>query len=161
MEIRSKGLEATKKALSEELKKLNDELRIELPDEIERARMLGDLSENAEYHMALQRQEYVKARVAQLKERIAALSTVNLSSIPKDRAAYGSRLVLFDIDREEELTVRLVTREETDVKNGFYSVQSPIGKALLGKREGDEVSVETPGGTRIFEIMELKTIHDQ
>jgi len=161
MEVKSKGLDATKKALSDELEKLNHELRIELPDEIERARMLGDLSENAEYHMALQRQEYVKARVEQLKERIAALSTVNVSSIPKDKAAYGSVLKLFDIEREEELTLKLVTREETDIKNGLYSVQSPIGKALLGKKEGDEISVETPGGIRNFEVMELKTIHEQ
>jgi transcription elongation factor GreA len=156
-----KGLLETRKALEAELKKLDHELRVELPREIDRARQLGDLSENAEYHMALQRQQYVKARVMQLRERIAALSTVNLSSIPRDKAAYGSSLKVFDVDKEEELEIRLVTHEEADIQKGLYSVQSPIGKALLGKREGDEVTVQTPGGKRVFEILELKTIHDQ
>ena len=105
----SKGLEATRKALEADLKKLDHELRIDLPKEIDRARQLGDLSENAEYHMALQRQQYVKARVMELQKRIAALATVNLSSVPKDRAAYGSLLKLYDVEKEEELEVRLVT----------------------------------------------------
>ena len=156
----SKGLEATRKALEADLKKLDHELRIDLPKEIDRARQLGDLSENAEYHMALQRQQYVKARVMELQKRIAALATVNLSYVPKDRAAYGSLLKLYDVEKEEELEVRLVTHEEADIQNGCYSVQSPIGKALLGKREGDEVTVETPGGRRTFEVLSLKTIHD-
>ncbi|HNQ77170.1 MAG TPA: transcription elongation factor GreA [Acidobacteriota bacterium] len=157
----SKGIEATKKSLSEELKKLEHELTVDLPKEIDRARQLGDLSENAEYHMALQRQQYVQARVKELRQRIAALATVNLSSIPKDRAAYGSLLKLLDVDKDEELEVRLVTHEETDIQKGLYSVQSPIGKALLGKQEGDEVAVETPAGKRNFEILSLKTLHDQ
>ena len=156
-----KGLEATRKALEAEMKNLEHELRVELPREIDRARQLGDLSENAEYHMALQRQQYVKARVMQLRERIAALTTVNLSSIPKDKAAYGSVVKVYDVDKDEEMIIRLVTHEETDVQKGLYSVQSPIGKALLGRREGDEVTVETPGGKRTFEVLELKTIHDQ
>ncbi|MEW5765931.1 MAG: transcription elongation factor GreA [Bacillota bacterium] len=156
----SKGLEATRKALEEELKKLDQELRIELPKEIDRARQLGDLSENAEYHMALQRQQYVKARVMQLRERIGALSRINLNAIPTDKAAYGSQLKLLDLDKDEELTVRLVTHEEADFQKGLYSVQSPIGQAMLGKREGDEVVVQTPGGKRTFEVLELKTIHD-
>ncbi len=155
------GIENTKKALEEELKKLEHELSIELPKEIDRARQLGDLSENAEYHMALQRQTYVKARVKQLRERIAALATVNLSSIPKDKAAYGSMLTLLDLDKEEELEIKLVTHEEANVQKGLYSVQSPIGKALLGAKEGDEIAVETPSGVRHFEVISLKTIHDQ
>jgi transcription elongation factor GreA len=161
MPAESKGLEATRKALEEEMKKLDLELRVELPKEIDRARQLGDLSENAEYHMALQRQQYVKARVVELQERIAALARVNLSSIPKDKAAYGSTLKLYDIEKDEELHIRLVTHEEADAQKGLYSVQSPIGKALLGKKAGDEVSVETPGGKRTFEVLELKTVHEQ
>jgi transcription elongation factor GreA len=157
----AKGLQATRKILEDELKKLDHELRIDLPKEIDRARQLGDLSENAEYHMALQRQQYVKARVLQLQQRIAALANVNLSSIPKDKAAYGSILKLFDVDKEEELEVRLVTQEEADAPKGLYSVQSPIGKALLGRREGDEISVQTPGGKRTFEVIQLRTIHEQ
>ena len=157
----AKGLQATRKILEEELKKLDHELRIDLPKEIDRARQLGDLSENAEYHMALQRQQYVKARVLQLQQRIAALANVNLSSIPKDKAAYGSIVRLLDVDKDEELEVRLVTQEEADAPKGLYSVQSPIGKALLGRREGDEVSVQTPGGKRTFEVLQLRTIHEQ
>jgi transcription elongation factor GreA len=157
----AKGLQATRKALEEDLKKLEHELRVELPREIDRARQLGDLSENAEYHMALQRQQYVKARVMELRDRIAALARVNLSSVPKDRAAYGSTLKLYDVEKEEELEVQLVTHEESDIQKGLYSVQSPIGKALLGKRPGDEVSVQTPGGKRNFEVIELKTIHEK
>jgi transcription elongation factor GreA len=156
----SKGLEATRKALEEEMKKLDFELRVELPREIDRARQLGDLSENAEYHMALQRQQYVKARVMQLRDRIGALSRINLNAIPTDKAAYGSLLKLLDLDKDEELSVKLVTHEEADVQKGLYSVQSPIGQAMLGKREGDEVVVQTPGGKRTFEVLELKTIHD-
>jgi transcription elongation factor GreA len=156
-----RSIEASRKALEEDLKKLEHELRVELPKEIDRARQLGDLSENAEYHMALQRQQYVKARVMQLRDRIGALARVNLGSIPKDKAAYGSYLRLFDVDKEEELEVHLVTHEEADIQKGHYSVQSPVGKAMLGKREGDEVTVETPGGKRTFEVLELKTIHER
>lgn len=157
----AKGLQATRKALEADLKKLDHELRVELPREIDRARQLGDLSENAEYHMALQRQQYVKARVVELQDRIAALARVNLSAIPRDKAAYGSVLRLYDVEKSEELEVRLVTHEESDIQKGLYSVQSPIGKALLGKRPGDEVAVQTPGGKRNFEVIELKTIHEQ
>jgi transcription elongation factor GreA len=157
----AKGLQATRKALEADLKKLDHELRVELPREIDRARQLGDLSENAEYHMALQRQQYVKARVVELQDRIAALARVNLSAIPRDKAAYGSVLRLYDVEKSEELEVRLVTHEESDIQKGLYSVQSPIGKALLGRRPGDEVAVQTPGGKRNFEVIELKTIHEQ
>ena len=156
-----RSIEASRKALEQDLKKLEYELRVELPKEIDRARQLGDLSENAEYHMALQRQQYVKARVMQMRDRIGALARVNLGSIPKDKAAYGSCLRLFDVEKEEEIEVHLVTHEEADIQKGHYSVQSPVGKALLGKREGDEVTVETPGGRRSFEVLELKTIHER
>ena len=156
-----KGIEASRKILEDELKALDHELRVELPKEIDRARQLGDLSENAEYHMALQRQQYVKARVMQLRDRVAALARVNLGSIPRDKAAYGSKLRLLDVDKDEEIEIHLVTHEEADIKKGFYSVQSPIGKAMLGTRDGDEVVVETPGGKRTFEVIELKTIHEQ
>lgn len=156
-----KGIEASRKILEDELKTLDHELRVDLPKEIDRARQLGDLSENAEYHMALQRQQYVKARVMQLRDRVAALARVNLGSIPKDKAAYGSKLRLLDVDKDEEIEICLVTHEEADIQKGFYSVQSPIGKAMLGKRDGDEVIVETPGGRRTFEVIEFKTIHEQ
>lgn len=155
------GIEKTKETLMEELKKLEYELSVELPKEIDRARQLGDLSENAEYQMALQRQSYVKARVKQLRERLKSLATVNLSAIPKDRAAYGSILKLLDLDRNENLEVKLVSHEEADVSKGLYSVQSPIGKSLLGAKEGDEITVKTPAGERHFEVISLKTLFDQ
>jgi transcription elongation factor GreA len=155
------GIDASRKAIEDELRKLNEELRVELPREIDRARQLGDLSENAEYQTALQRQSYVKARVSQLGQRVAALAKIDTSAIPKDRAAYGSILKLLDLDREEEMEIRLVTREESDAQKGWYSVQSPVGKALLGSRKGDEVTVDTPGGRRSFEVLSLKTIHEQ
>jgi len=161
MGVHGKGIDASRKLLEEELKALEHELRVELPKEIDRARQLGDLSENAEYHMALQRQQYVKARVMQMRERIGALARVNLNAIPTDKAAYGSILRIYDVDKEEEMEVRLVTHEEANIQKGLYSVQSPIGKALIGKRDGDEVVVDTPGGKRTFEILELKTIHEQ
>jgi len=155
-----KGLEDARRVLEEEYKKLDFELRVELPKEIDTARQLGDLSENSEYKMALERQLFVKARVADIRQRIAALSQINVSSIPKDRAAYGSSLLLLDLDRDEEMSVHLVTQEEADISKGKYSVQSPIGRSLLGKREGDVIDVETPGGKRSFEVLELKTIHE-
>ena len=155
------SLKATRKALEDDLKKLDHEFRVELPAEIDRARQLGDLSENAEYQMALERQQFVKARVAQLQQRLAALAQINISSIPRDKAAYGSRLLLLDVDKDEEMEIRLVTQEEADIQGGKYSVQSPIGRALLGSAEGDEVQVETPGGKRVFEVVELQTLHDQ
>jgi len=155
-----KGLETARKILEEELRKLEHEFRVELPREIDTARQLGDLSENSEYKMALERQQYVKARLAQTRERIAALSQINTASIPRDCAAYGSSLLLLDLDRDEEMWVNLVSQEEADIAKGRYSVQSPIGKALLGSRQGDEVTVQTPGGVREFEVLELKTIHD-
>jgi transcription elongation factor GreA len=96
-----------------------------------------------------------------MRERVSALARVNLSSIPKDKAAYGSLLRLLDVDKNEEIEVHLVSNEEADIQKGHYSVQSPIGKAMLGKREGDEVVVDTPGGKRTFEVLELKTIHQQ
>jgi transcription elongation factor GreA len=99
--------------------------------------------------------------MAAFMNRLGALARVNLGSIPRDKAAYGSYLRLFDVDKEEELEVHLVTHEEADIQKGHYSVQSPVGKAMLGKREGDEVTVETPGGKRTFEVLELKTIHER
>src|SRR5215831_5910056 len=116
------------KKLEEEIHTLERELTYELPKELKRARALGDLSENAEYIMAKQRQDYVGARLAQLKKRLAELSLINLSNIPKDRIAFGSRVVLYDLDRGTELQYRLVTSEEADVNKGLISTTSPIGR---------------------------------
>ncbi|SPE24550.1 Transcription elongation factor GreA [Acidobacteriia bacterium SbA2] len=147
--------------LQEEILALEHELNHELPKELKRARALGDLSENAEFHMAKQRQDYVGARLAQLKRRLAELSMVNLSNIPKDKIAFGSKVVLYDIDRDAEIEYKLVTSEEADVSKGLISTTSPIGRGLMGKKPGDAVKIATPNGAREFEIRAVQTIYDQ
>ena len=147
--------------LQEEILALEHELNLELPKELKRARALGDLSENAEFHMAKQRQDYVGARLAQLKRRLAELSMVNLGNIPKDKIAFGSKVVLYDIDRDAEIEYKLVTSEEADVSKGLISTTSPIGRGLMGKKTGDAVKIATPNGAREFEIRAVQTIHDQ
>ena len=152
--------ENIKKALEEQIKQLEYELTTELPAEIKKAVALGDLSENAEYHMAKQRQEFVNARLGQLKKRMGELSLVNLANIPHDRAGFGSTVVVMDIDKDQEVTYKLVTSEESDVAKGFISTTSPIGRALIGKEVGDTATVVTPNGTRELELLKLTTIHD-
>ena len=152
--------EQVKKRLEEEIKLLEHELTTELPAEIKKAVALGDLSENAEYHMAKQRQVFVNARLGQLKKRMAELSLVNLANIPRDRTAFGSTVVVFDSTKDEELTYKLVTSEESDVSQGLISTTSPIGRSLLGKSLGDVAVVTTPSGKRELEVLKLSTIHD-
>lgn len=149
-----------KKKLEEEIQALEHELGHELPNELKRARALGDLSENAEYIMAKQRQEYVAARLAQLKKRLADLSLINMSNIPKDRIAFGTRVVLYDVDRETEIEYKLVTSEESDVSKGLISTTSPIGRGLMGRKIGDTVTIHTPNGAREFEVRSMTTIHE-
>jgi transcription elongation factor GreA len=152
--------EHIKKKLQEQIVLLEHELTTELPREIKKAADLGDLSENAEYHMAKQRQVFVNARLGQLKKRMAELSLVNLANIPHDRVAFGSEIVVFDSTKEEEITYKLVTSEESDVALGLISTTSPIGRALVGKQVGDVATVVTPGGKRDLEVLKLTTIHD-
>jgi len=140
---------------------LEHELVHELPKEIKKAAALGDLSENAEYHMAKQRQEFVKARVRQLGQRLAQLSMVNMNNIPKDKVGLGSTVKVFDNDKNEEMEYNLVTSEESDVAAGKISTTSPIGRALLNKKVGDTTTVVTPTGKRELEILKLTTIHDE
>jgi transcription elongation factor GreA len=147
--------------LEEEIQALEREINHELPLELKRARALGDLSENAEYIMAKQRQDFVSARLGQLKRRLAELSMVNLNNIPKDRIAFGSKVTLYDIDRDSEIEYLLVTSEEADVNKGLISTTSPIGRALMGKKSGDSITVTTPNGSREFEIRAVQTIHDR
>jgi len=122
---------------------------------------MGDLSENAEYHMAKQRQEFVNARLGQLKKRMSELALVNLANIPRDRVAFGSRIRIFDSSKEEEIEYKLVTSEESDVTKGLISTTSPIGKALMGKKVGDTAVVVSPNGNREMEILKLTTVHDE
>jgi transcription elongation factor GreA len=147
------------KKLQDEIAVLDRELHSDLPKEIRRARELGDLRENAEYHAAKERQSFVQARIAMLQRRVAAVQMINLDRIPRDRAGLGSTVHL----REEgagEVVYQLVMPEDADLEKGLISVSSPIGKAIVNKEEGDEVIVQTPGGRRAFEVTRLVTIHD-
>lgn len=152
--------EHIKRKIEEEIKALEYELTTELPREIKRAAALGDLSENAEYHMAKQRQEFVNARLGQLKRRMGELALVNLDNIPKDKVAFGSTVRVFDSTKDEEIEYKLVTSEESDVSKGLISTTSPIGRALMGKQVGDTAVVVTPNGKREMEVLKLSTIHD-
>jgi transcription elongation factor GreA len=152
-------MEDVKKKLQEEISALEYELRNELPKEILKARAHGDLSENAEYHAAKERQGWVNARLGQLQARLREFSMVDFSKIPRDRVGLGSQVVVLDINKDEECTYNLVTTEEADVANGKISTSSPIGKGLLGKRVGDTVKIQIPDGVREMEILSLTTIH--
>jgi transcription elongation factor GreA len=153
--------EHIKKKLQEEIATLEHELSHELPEELKRAVALGDLSENAEYHMAKQRQEFVKARLRQLGRRLADLSLINLNNIPKDKVGLGSTVKIYDNAKGEEIEYELVTSEESDVAAGKISTTSPIGRALLNKKVGDTAVVDTPNGKREMEVLRLTTIHDE
>src|SRR5664279_3390711 len=149
-----------KKKLLDEISTLEHELHVELPKEILKARAHGDLSENAEYHAAKDRQGFVNARLNQLKKRLGEISMVDFSKIPHNRVGLGSMVVVLDTKREEEITYNLVTSEEADAANGKISTTSPIGRALLGKEVGDAGRVQSPGGVKELEILKLTTIHD-
>ena len=153
--------EEIKEKLQSELDELETELRVHLPKEIKRALEFGDLRENSEYRAALDRQNIVKARIAELRQRISEIASIDLKRVPRHKAAYGSTLVLYDSEKDEEVTYRLVTPEESDPQQGWISTTSPVGKSLMGKEEGDEVVVRTPAGARNFEIRRLTTLHEE
>jgi transcription elongation factor GreA len=153
--------EQIKKKLQEEMNTLEHELSHELPKELKKAVALGDLSENAEYHMAKQRQEFVKARLRQLGRRLADLSLINMDNIPKDKVGLGSTVRVFDTTKNEEVEYKLVTSEESDVTVGKISTSSPIGRALLNKKVGETAIFVTPNGKREMEVLKLSTIHDE
>ena len=152
--------EEIKKKLQEELNTLEHELAFDIPRELKKAAALGDLSENAEYHTAKQRQEYLKARVRQLGQRLSDLAMINTNNIPRDRVGLGSTVTIFDGTKNEEMEYKLVTSEESDVAAGKISTTSPIGRALLNKKVGETAMVVTPGGSREMEVLKLSTMHD-
>ena len=154
------ALEAYKK-LEEEIKILDKELKTELPRALKFAIAMGDLRENAEYHAAKERRDFVMARLAQLRQRLSELAMINVDKIPHDRISLGSTVVLFDLDKEEEITYKLVTSEDSDAEQGAISTKSPIGQGLLNKQEGDEVEIKIPSGARTFEVIRFTTIHDE
>ena len=148
------------KKFEAEIQELERELRTQLPKEIKRAREHGDLSENAEYQAAKERQSYLQARIGMLKKRVAEISLMNLEKIPKDRIAFGSTVHLKE-NGGEIFSYQLVMPEDADAAKGLISTTSPIGRALMGREVGDEVKVPTPGGMRTFEIVKLATIYDE
>lgn len=156
----SDPLAKIKHKLQEEIDQLEHELNVDLPKEIAVARAHGDLSENAEYKFAKERQGFVNARIGQLKKRLGDLGMLNLSNIPKDRSGYGSRLVVLDVQRDTKIEYKLVSSEEADAEKGLISTTSPIGRALLNRKVGDEVQVATPAGKKEFEVVHLSTIHE-
>src|SRR5919109_3879154 len=147
------------KRFNDQIAALERELKFELPKEIQRARELGDLRENAEYKAAKERQEIVNARIAMLKKRVGEISMLNLDRIPRDRAGFGSTVHLRD-ENGDAIVYQLVMPEEADVEKGMISTSSPIGRAILNKEEGDDIIVLTPSGRRQFELVKLITIHD-
>lgn len=148
------------KKIKEEIERLEKELTVDIPQELQKAIAQGDISDNAEYQSAKERQFYLSARLAQLKERLASLSMMNLKDIPKNKIAYGSKVYLKDLETDEETIYKLVFPEEINVSKGLISITSPIGKKLLGKEEGMEVEISVPSGVKRFEILKLITIHD-
>jgi transcription elongation factor GreA len=153
-------MDLLKKKLQDEIQALEHEMHVELPREIARARALGDLSENAEYHAAKERQRLVDARLSQVRSRLRELSMVDMTKIPRGRVGLGSEVVVLDVKKDEEVTFRLVTSEDADVSHGRISTTSPIGRGLLGKEVGDTVRIVIPGGVKEFEVLRLTTIHD-
>lgn len=156
----SDPLAKIKKKIQDEIDHLSHELNVELPKEIAVARAHGDLSENAEYKFAKERQGFVNAKIGQLKKRMGDLGMLNLSNIPKDRSGYGSRLIVLDVQRDVKIEYKLVSSEEADAEKGLISTNSPIGRALLNRKVGDEIEVTTPAGQKQFEVVRLVTIHE-
>ena len=146
--------------IRQEFEKLEYELHNVLPKELKKARAHGDLSENAEYTAAKERQDFVSARLGQLRKRLADLALVSMENIPRDRVGLGSTVTLYDVGKDSEVEYKLVLSEEADVGKGLISTTSPIGRALMGKEAGDSVKVATPSGPREFEILEFRTIHE-
>jgi len=152
--------EEIKLKIQEELRQLEQELRTEIPQDLKIAVAMGDLSENAEYTAARNRQDYVRARIGNLRKRLADLSMIDVSRLPHDRVGYGSTVLLYDLDNSEELTYKLVMAEDANVAESKISTSSPVGRGLMGRSEGDEVEITTPAGKRRFEIIKLTTIHE-
>ena len=149
------------KKYEDEIQQLERELKTELPKEIKRAREMGDLSENAEYQAAKERQRLVQARIGMLRKRVGEISLMNLDRIPHEKVGFGSTVHLRDTENGQALVFQLVMPEDADGEKGWISTASPIGRALLNREEGDEVKVAAPGGTRAFAITKLFTIHDE
>ncbi|MFQ5532318.1 MAG: GreA/GreB family elongation factor [Candidatus Methylomirabilales bacterium] len=148
-------------SLRDEVKSLEREMRVDIPKKIEAARALGDIAENAEYHAIKERQGFVQARIQSLKQRIASLSAIDPRSVPQDRVGFGSIVHLRDAEGGEDRVIKLVAAEESNGEKGWVSMASPIGRGLVGRQEGEEVRIQTPGGVKAFEVTKIITLHEQ
>ena len=147
-----------KRRLQEELDELKKVERPKVVDEIETARAHGDLSENAEYHAAKEKQSFVEGRIQELQAKISNAQVIDVGSLSGDRVMFGATVTLYDFDKDEEVTYKIVGDDESDIKDNKISYASPIAKALIGKEVAQEVQIKTPGGTRTFEIVEVEFI---
>ena len=152
-------IEALKAKLEAEVHRLQHELSVVLPGEIRRAVELGDLRENSEYKSALERQQFVQARLGQLRQRLSKLSQIDISQIPTDRVGLGSKVVVVDVKTNENEVYHLVFGDAVEFEDGHVTMSSPIGRALQGKAVGDVVVLRLPSSTRQLRILELRTIH--
>jgi transcription elongation factor GreA len=151
-------LEEIKRKIEEELERLGYELNVTLPAAIRKAVELGDLSENAEYTSALERQQFVQARINHLIQRLSELSKIDINAIPEDRVGFGSRVTLRDLKTNEEVTYTIVSGDYIDIDAGHISMASPIGSRLLGRALNDEVVVQLPAGERHYRVVDLVTL---
>jgi len=142
--------------LKEELEQLERVERHEVVKAIEVARAHGDLSENAEYHAAKERQGMIEGRIMELKDKLGRAEVIDCTKVTVERAVFGTVVTLMDMDTDEEVTYQLLGPEEADVKKGSISVLSPLGRSILAKEVGDEVMTKTPGGVREFELVEIQ-----
>ena len=142
-------------ALKQELEKLKKVERPQNIKAIEEARAHGDLSENAEYAAAKDRQGFIEGRIGELEFKLANIDIINTDKLPKDRAVFGSKVVLENIETGEDVSYQLVGPDESDIENGRISVSSPLGKAIIGRKPGDELSLQVPGGRRTYELVEI------
>lgn len=154
-------IEALKSKLGEEVEKLQFELNVTLPGEIRRAVEMGDLRENSEYKAALERQQFVRARLSQLRERLSKLSSIDLTQIPTDCVGLGSKVVVADQKSGLTETYDLVFGDALEFEEGQVTMSSPIGRALLGKKVGEVAYLKLPSMVRQLKVTELQTIHDQ
>ena len=154
-------LDEIRQRIEDEIERLSQELNVELPDRINKAVELGDLRENAEYKSALERQQFVQARISHLQSRVAELSKIDVDAMPADRVGFGSKVKVRDHFMDEEVDFTIVAGDFMDLDSGQVSLASPIGRGLLGAREGEEVVVSLPVGERTFTILKLRTLRQQ
>jgi len=154
-------LDEIREKIESEIESLTHELNVELPDRISKAVELGDLRENAEYKSALERQSFVQARIGHLSQRMAELSKIDVKAMPEDRVGFGSKVKVRDHGMDEEVDFTIVAGDFMDLDSGQVSLASPIGRGLLGAKEGEEVVIQLPVGERTFTILELNTLPQQ